>query len=138
MGAREELAAIRERATWATEGPWAPWTDQDGAEHMHGLLMVGNAEAVIPDGESWVEGVDVNPIAHTYTPEDRTFIAHARTDVPRLVEALEAVLGNADRWYREHPPHDRTDYAKGYALALADIDVILTAALTTDTKGDAR
>lgn len=89
---RETLAPIRKRAQAATDGPWAPWYDQDGAEHMGGLLMVGNAEAVIPDGEVWIEGVDVNPVAHTYTPEDRAFIAAARTDVPRLVDALEKVL----------------------------------------------
>ena len=89
---RETLARIRAQADAATEGPWAPWRDQDGAPHMNGLLMVGNAAAVIPEGESWVEGVDVNPIAHTYTPEDREFIAHARTDVPALLDALEKVL----------------------------------------------
>ena len=86
------LNKIETRANAATEGPWAPWRDQDGALHMNGLLMVGNAAAVIPEGESWVEGVDVNPIAHTYTPEDREFIAHARTDVPALVAALKKVL----------------------------------------------
>ena len=90
---RETLARIRAQADAATEGPWAPWRDQDGALHMNGLLMVGNAAAVIPEGESWVEGVDVNPIAHTYTPEDREFIAAARTTVPALLDALEAVLG---------------------------------------------
>ena len=58
-------------------------------DHMNGLLMVGNAAAVIPEGESWVEGVDVNPIAHTYTPEDREFIAAARTAVPWLLEQVE-------------------------------------------------
>ena len=86
------LNKIETRANAATEGPWAPWRDQDGALHMNGLLMVGNAAAVIPEGESWVEGVDVNPIAHTYTPEDREFIAHARTDVPDMAAALRAVL----------------------------------------------
>ena len=86
------LDKIEARANAATEGPWAPWRDQDGAPHMNGLLMVGNAAAVIPEGESWVEGVDVNPIAHTYTPEDREFIAAARTDVPALLDALEKVL----------------------------------------------
>lgn len=89
---RETLARIRAQADAATEGPWAPWRDQDGALHMNGLLMVGNAAAVIPEGESWVDGVDVNPIAHTYTPEDREFIAASRTTVPALVEALNAVL----------------------------------------------
>ena len=86
------LDEIEARTNAATEGPWAPWRDQDGAPHMNGLLMVGNAAAVIPEGESWVEGVDVNPIAHTYTPEDREFIAHARTDVPDMAAALRAVL----------------------------------------------
>ncbi len=89
---RETLARIRAQADAATDGPWAPWLDQDGAKHMGGLLMVGNAEAVIPDGEEFVDEVDVNPIAHVYTPWDRTFIAASITDVPRLVDALEKVL----------------------------------------------
>lgn len=86
---RKTLARIRAQADAATEGPWSPWLDQDGALHMNGLLMVGNAAAIIPEGESWVEGVDVNPIAHTYTPEDREFIAAARTTVPWLLEQVE-------------------------------------------------
>lgn len=58
--------------------------------------MVGVAAGVIPDGDTWVEGPDVNnPVAETYTPEDRTFIAHTREDVPALlaeVERLRALL----------------------------------------------
>ena len=92
MSINDRLDEIQERANQATDGPWAPWLDQDGADHMQGLLMVGNADAVIPEGEWWVEGVDVNPIAHTYCEEDRAFIAHARTDVPALLAALRAVL----------------------------------------------
>lgn len=87
----EYLAEQKRLAEAATEGPWAPWLDQDGQAHMNGMLMVGNAAAVIPDGETWIEGVDVNPIAHTYTPEDRAFIAAARSSVPRMIAALEAV-----------------------------------------------
>lgn len=83
---QEQLDAIRERVDTATDGPWAPWLDQDGKPHMHGRLMVGVAAGVIPDGETWVEGPDVNnPVAETYTPEDRTFISHAREDVPALL-----------------------------------------------------
>ena len=89
---RETLNRIRKQADAATEGPWAPWLDQDGTPHMNGMLMVGNAAAVIPEGVSWIEGVDVNPIAHTYTPEDRAFIAASRTNVPALLDALEKVL----------------------------------------------
>lgn len=97
MNAADSLAEIQGRANAATDGPWAAWLDQDGADHMQGLLMVGNAAAVIPEGESWIEGVDVNPIAHTYCEEDRQFIAAARSDVPALVAALQAVLAQCDR-----------------------------------------
>ena len=82
----------RTLANRPTEGPWAAWTDQDGTEHMQGRLMVGNAAAVIPDGESWVEGVDINPVAHVNTPEDRAFIADARTRLPQALAAIQAVL----------------------------------------------
>lgn len=91
----EKHEQARARCVAATEGPWAPWLDQDGADHMQGMLMVGNAAAVIPDGALSVEDVDVNPIAHTYTPEDREFVAHAREDIPALlyeVERLRAAL----------------------------------------------
>lgn len=92
MSALEWLDEAEQLAAAATEGPWASWFDQDGATHMNGLLMVGNAAAVIPDGETWVEGVDVNPIAHTYTPEDREFIARSRTLLPQATKALWDVL----------------------------------------------
>lgn len=92
----ERLAEIEARAGRATEGPWAPWLDQDDQPHMEGLLMVGNAAAVIPEGQSWVEGVDVNPIAHTYTPEDRHFIAHVRTDVPALLAEVKRLRDGID------------------------------------------
>ena len=87
---QEQLDEIRGRVFGATRGPWAPWLDQDGQPHMQGRLMVGVTAGVIPDGDTWIEGPDVNnPIAETYTPEDRTFIAHARTDIPALLAEVE-------------------------------------------------
>lgn len=87
---QEQLDSIREREWAAAEGPWAPWLDQDGQPHMQGRLMVGVAAGVIPDGETWVEGPGVNnPVAETYTPEDRVFIAHAREDIPALLAEVE-------------------------------------------------
>ena len=91
-GPAEWIAKRRELLAVATEGPWAPWLDQDGASHMAGLLMVGNAAAVIPEGETWIDGVEVGPVAHVYTPEDRALITDARTALPRALDALEAVL----------------------------------------------
>lgn len=92
MSAAEWIRDRRALIDAATEGPWGPWTDQDGTPHMRGMLMLGNAAAIIPEGESWIEGVDINPIAHTYTPEDRAFIADSRTSLPKALDALEAVL----------------------------------------------
>ena len=91
MTIESRLAEVRARVDAATEGPWAPWYDQDGAPHMDGLLMVGNGDGVIPEGAIWIEDVDINPVAHTYTPEDREFIAASRTDLPALLAAVQAV-----------------------------------------------
>ena len=83
--------AMRELADKATDGPWEAWTDQDGTPHMQGRLMVGNAAGVIPDGETFIDGVEINPIAECYTPEDRAFIAACREWVPEVLERLERV-----------------------------------------------
>jgi len=69
----DELAQMRERAEEATPGPW-DWTTPPRAELQN------------PDGV---------PIVRTATigwadPPDAEFIARARTDVPRLLDALEA------------------------------------------------
>lgn len=77
--------------------------------------MLGNAAAIIPEGESWIEGVDINPIAHTYTPEDRAFIADARNSLPLALDALVKVL----ELHRENTPEDGscqgyTDTGYGY------------------------
>jgi hypothetical protein len=84
VSARDALAAIRERAQAATEGPW--WgggsNRRRDAVGLVGRLSdrgTGNAIAVLA-------GVGMDRVA------DAEFIAHARTDVPALVEALEAVL----------------------------------------------
>ena len=132
---REILSRIRSQANAATEGPWAPWLDQDGTPHMNGLLMVGNADAVLPEGESWIEGIDVNPIAHTYTPEDREFIAESRTTTPKLLDSVEDALelhrptdvevipwdcgeGECDHEDDEHPTETVVLCEECYRLAL--------------------
>ena len=87
---QEQLDAIRERAAKATAGPWAAWEDQDGQPHMQGRLMVGVAAGVIPDGDTWIEGPDVNnPVAETYIPEDRVLIAHAPQDLADLLAEVK-------------------------------------------------
>jgi hypothetical protein len=81
--ARDALAQIRERADRATPAPWKIW---------------GMSVAADPVGNSNVD--DCIDVAHTVMLDehgkprtfDAQFIAHARTDVPALVGALEAVL----------------------------------------------
>jgi len=75
LSTTDDLAAMRARVDGAVPGPWT-WT-------------VGSVEAT-RDGETFeiVEREDF----HQTTRNDVEFIAHARTDVPRLLDAVEAVL----------------------------------------------
>ncbi|QAV29763.1 hypothetical protein [Micrococcus luteus] len=83
---RETLARIRKQADAATEGPW----EADGLEgtitsKTDGLVTDPQGPYLVVDGITmWAES-------------DAEFIAAARTDVPRLVDALDAVLDLADR-----------------------------------------
>lgn len=91
MSAREELAAIQERVLDATSLPWL----EVATLHPDGRRAYG----VTSEAED-----DVCEMP--YTPQgsaDARFIAHARTDVPRLVKALEAVL--EDHKPRTHATH---------------------------------
>ena len=89
MTARDALAAIRLRAAVATEGPWTVDLDEPtGVVH--------------PDKPDGFDGVMIAYLvdhdAGMFPREHNgAFIAHARTDVPALVEALEAVLDAIDR-----------------------------------------
>jgi hypothetical protein len=70
----EELNEIEARANLASDGPWAQHPIHRKAVHM--------------PGEGWIPD----------TNADAEFIAHARTDVPRLVarvRELEAALRRA-------------------------------------------
>lgn len=81
------LAAIRERASKATAGPWEANPNDD--------CQLGEEK----DGHVAIKTIEDDPwhIARVWesgpTPlRDANFIAHARTDVPRLVAALERAL----------------------------------------------
>lgn len=86
---RETLARIRKRADAATPGPWE--TDGTGEVSQHWSR---------PEPWETVVGTGVSCMSYCYggsakgaeRVEDAKFIAAARTDVPRLVDALEKVL----------------------------------------------
>jgi hypothetical protein len=90
MTAGEALAAIRERAEAAVKGPWIKDPDDP-------------AIVLRPDkGDGW-DGIVISRVQrddYGLVEEGTTeFISHARTDVPKLVEALEAVLAK----HQKHP-----------------------------------
>lgn len=84
-----ELAAIRERADAATEGPWE-------AEHRESLdwLSQGLGDDSHQPGSTVHNGDPGNPLFGTLWPnrngrENAEFIAHARSDIPALLDHVE-------------------------------------------------
>jgi hypothetical protein len=70
----EELAAIRERAEKATPGPWIDNGNEIVAECKPNLGIAG-----------------------AISDEDAEFIAHARTDIPKLIAEVERLHANRDK-----------------------------------------
>ncbi|MET4703118.1 hypothetical protein [Frigoribacterium sp. UYMn621] len=77
-----DLTAIRAHADAATEGPW---------DYV--------CQGVVAQG--WVSSEDAldNPVATGRTDADGEFIAHARTDIPTLLDLVAALAKQvADAW----------------------------------------
>lgn len=74
---RETLARIRAQADAATEGPWA-WASRTTVDGDQWAVFDKQDHALAENRDGW--------------GPDAEFIAAARTDVPRLVDALEKVL----------------------------------------------
>lgn len=81
--ATTRLAAISVRAEAATEGPWHDAHEEFGCVHLGDYGWVASG----PRGQGPEYDVDSEQ-----GKADAEFIAHARTDVPALVAALQAVL----------------------------------------------
>lgn len=89
---REVLAAIKARAAAATLGPWA--ADQDSPAAFPFVWASESADTYAADDALHIAQVfrdDDDPL------DDARFIAAARSDVPRLVAAVEAVLDDDAR-----------------------------------------
>jgi hypothetical protein len=95
--AQTYLAGIKERADAATAGPW----------------LVNDREQTVrvehPEGGKWFGDImfDRSSEGCTEWAEDHrgtaTFIAHSRTDLPRVADALLAVLDLAEQWQENFP-----------------------------------
>ena len=92
------LAEVREREQAATEGPW--WSDQsEECYRLHGVMFRTPAgPGGFPPPQVMNKQIAKAPKQDTpyaeYWPgeADDAFITNARTDVPRLLAAVEKVL----------------------------------------------
>lgn len=77
----EQREAIKTREKAATPGPWVQST------HVPNMSTIGSSSGAIADVSLWSFGEPGNPEESLANAE---FIAHARTDIPALLEDLEA------------------------------------------------
>lgn len=99
---------IADRADEATRGPWAVIE----APALNGLTSIDVTS--LPRG--YVAGGDVVPRAVAQARRDMEFIAHARTDIPRLIEAAAGMAEVLEEQLRD----DYTDCYGGVAMMAVD------------------
>lgn len=86
----EEIEEIKARAEAATPGPWKWWTS-----NSWNRLKRDDCGVTQNVAEPFVSRSDNHP-GLSINEEDMAFIAHARTDIPALLSALEAEKKRAD------------------------------------------
>ena len=82
----EELASIRRRCEAATPGSWKSYVEGRDHESGSSFIMVGSSAA---------RGADIELSGATVADQD--FIAHARQDVPRLLDEVERLRAQLRR-----------------------------------------
>ena len=92
-----EIDAIEERANAATPGPWAAY----GPMELHGGAYLYTEIMTAPDnlpqiGETDSEGLMTARNRDNHE-NDAEFMAHARTDVPRLIATIRALRKERER-----------------------------------------
>jgi hypothetical protein len=102
------LDEVTQREQAATDGPWVV----NGEEEKN--FCVTRTGCWV-DGLTWVG-----------KQSDAQFIAHARTDVPRLVKALREVTRHVTPFDGGRPGNS---YAQGYRDCMGDVLDIITEAL---------
>jgi hypothetical protein len=110
------LAPVRARAEAATEGPWEIERYPHGGGRIWKKLHSGNRSL----------------IADTFDGAgNREFLFHARSDVPRLLKAIEAVAALADKWRAESVTDNSVD------VTLRAVTYHIRSALTAALEGEA-
>ena len=76
----EELEEIEQRCLRARKGPWKSFIE--GRDHVSGCSFIRVDNDANPDDDIELTGA---------TDADQDFIAHARTDIPKLVTAIRTL-----------------------------------------------
>lgn len=112
----EILEEIGARADAATEGPWRLDHYPSGTVFVE-LNMLGNVDMHEESGGAHVGGPYGNPQAISSEQYQRersnngNFIAHSRTDVPRMKKALELAVERLKN-IANNRPHDPAAWAR--------------------------
>lgn len=84
---KEERAAMRARIENATEDPWFNWVENNAV--YAGVAIENTEGSVSPSGEPIYE--DHMSSLNDNGPSDAEFIAHARQDLPRALDTIDAL-----------------------------------------------
>lgn len=98
MSTHPQLAAMKSRADQASDGPWF---DNETTESIANCVWNSNGDsATLPHdqekqicGQGFFEHLRPSPEQHD---KNMRFIAHARTDLPKLVDTLLAVIAELE------------------------------------------
>lgn len=107
------LAAIAARIAAATPGPWevnSTTGDSDWGEYtVYGIKGVDDATFTCDDAPAFAHSDGMNRA-------DADFVAHAREDIPALLDALAAVTAERDqaRQILADAPHETDCFAGTY------------------------
>lgn len=93
MNVTDWLDAAKARSDAATDGPWTAADSVDGfSASVHGPRGCVAAARSTPNREL---GFELGPLQPGRRREDAEFIAAARTDLPKALDALRALLDAA-------------------------------------------
>lgn len=143
MSIQTELQKIRERAEKATPGPWLYRSDTSSEQ----AIECEECGTEFPEQGYSLRSTDQYEVLHgelygmeSLCKPNGEFIAHARTDIPRLLACVERLVEELE-WLKE-PLGNRNDYTVQMVddalvdraeIALSDVSAILTG---ESEKGD--
>lgn len=131
--AADRLATIRAYVDAATEGPW--WFDEDNTcWRLHGVMgrVPPQLSGRIPEqilNKQIIKAPKRNtPYAEYWpAPADGEFIVKARTDLPLLLDLVEALLETKPSMHGDHSPiPESCSYCRGEAVGLEKIRELIT------------